>query len=76
METSTGPEEALRCSFCRKPQDAVAKLISSPGDYPRAHICNECVDVCCSILGYTFAFEADPANSANNANAAQEGAFQ
>ena len=45
-----GPEEALRCSFCHKSQDAVAKLISSPSDYPRAYICDECVAVCNSIL--------------------------
>jgi ATP-dependent Clp protease ATP-binding subunit ClpX len=44
------PEEALRCSFCHKSQDAVAKLISSPNDYPRAYICDECVAVCNSIL--------------------------
>jgi ATP-dependent Clp protease ATP-binding subunit ClpX len=43
-------EEALRCSFCRKTQDAVGKLISSPGDFPRAYICDECVAVCNSIL--------------------------
>jgi ATP-dependent Clp protease ATP-binding subunit ClpX len=28
----------------------VAKLISSPSDYPRAYICDECVAVCNSIL--------------------------
>jgi ATP-dependent Clp protease ATP-binding subunit ClpX len=28
----------------------VAKLISSPTDYPRAYICDECVGVCNSIL--------------------------
>jgi ATP-dependent Clp protease ATP-binding subunit ClpX len=50
MKTRTGPEEALRCSFCHKLQDAVAKLISSPSDYPRAYICDECVAVCNSIL--------------------------
>src|ERR1700731_4684509 len=50
MKTRTGPEEALRCSFCHKSQDAVAKLISSPSDYPRAYICDECVAVCNSIL--------------------------
>src|SRR5712671_3107317 len=44
------PEETLHCSFCRKSQDAVAKLISSPSDYPRAYICDECVAVCNSIL--------------------------
>ena len=50
MKPRTGPEEALRCSFCHKSQDAVAKLISSPSDYPRAYICDECVAVCNSIL--------------------------
>src|SRR5690348_1962972 len=50
MKTRTGPEEALRCSFCHKSQDAVAKLISSPNDYPRAYICDECIAVCNSIL--------------------------
>jgi ATP-dependent Clp protease ATP-binding subunit ClpX len=44
------PEETLRCSFCQKSQDAVAKLISSPSDYPRAYICDECIAVCNSIL--------------------------
>jgi ATP-dependent Clp protease ATP-binding subunit ClpX len=43
-------DEVLRCSFCHKSQDAVAKLISSPSDYPRAYICDECVAVCNSIL--------------------------
>ena len=43
-------EEPLRCSFCHKSQDQVEKLISSPSDYPRAYICNECVSVCQTIL--------------------------
>ncbi len=50
MKTRTGSDETLRCSFCHKSQDAVAKLISSPSDYPRAYICDECVAVCNSIL--------------------------
>ncbi len=50
MKPRTGSEEGLRCSFCHKSQDAVAKLISSPSDYPRAYICDECVAVCNSIL--------------------------
>ena len=50
MKNRTGTEEVLRCSFCHKSQDAVAKLISSPSDYPRAYICDECVAVCNSIL--------------------------
>jgi ATP-dependent Clp protease ATP-binding subunit ClpX len=43
-------DEALRCSFCRKTQESVGKLISSPGDTPRVYICDECVAVCNSIL--------------------------
>jgi ATP-dependent Clp protease ATP-binding subunit ClpX len=43
-------DELLRCSFCHKSQDVVGKLISSPSDYPRAYICDECVAVCNSIL--------------------------
>jgi ATP-dependent Clp protease ATP-binding subunit ClpX len=50
MKTSRSSDESLRCSFCHKSQDAVAKLISSPSDYPRAYICDECVAVCNSIL--------------------------
>ncbi|MGC9292882.1 MAG: ATP-dependent Clp protease ATP-binding subunit ClpX [Acidobacteriaceae bacterium] len=50
MKTRSGTDDALRCSFCHKSQDAVAKLISSPNDYPRAYICDECVAVCNSIL--------------------------
>ncbi len=50
MRSKNGQEEVLRCSFCHKSQDAVAKLISSPNEYPRAYICDECVAVCNSIL--------------------------
>jgi ATP-dependent Clp protease ATP-binding subunit ClpX len=50
VKNKSGTEEILRCSFCHKSQDAVAKLISSPSDYPRAYICDECVAVCNSIL--------------------------
>jgi ATP-dependent Clp protease ATP-binding subunit ClpX len=45
---------ALRCSFCRKSQDSVQKLIASPSDDRddprRAYICDECIAVCASIL--------------------------
>jgi len=50
VKNKSGTDEILRCSFCHKSQDAVAKLISSPSDYPRAFICDECVAVCNSIL--------------------------
>ena len=45
-----GSDDSLRCSFCQKSQDVVGKLISSPSDYPRAYICDECIGVCNSIL--------------------------
>ena len=38
--------DVLRCSFCNKSQRDVAKLISGPAVY----ICNECVEICDSIL--------------------------
>jgi hypothetical protein len=41
---------ALRCSFCFKSQNVVEKLITSPSDYPRSYICNECVQICSSII--------------------------
>lgn len=45
-----GSDDALRCSFCHKSQDVVGKLISSPSEYTRAYICDECIAVCNSIL--------------------------
>jgi ATP-dependent Clp protease ATP-binding subunit ClpX len=50
VKPRNGTQEALRCSFCHKSQETVAKLISSPSEYPRAYICDECVAVCNSIL--------------------------
>ena len=44
-------ENSLHCSFCRKSQKRVGKLISSPGsDSPRAYICDECVTICAAIV--------------------------
>jgi len=45
-----GNEDTPRCSFCNKPQDAVQRLIASPGDQPRSYICNDCIGVCGSIV--------------------------
>lgn len=36
----------VRCSFCGKSQESVKKIIAGPGVY----ICNECVDLCLSIV--------------------------
>lgn len=67
-----GPEQAdksLRCSFCHKAQDVVSKLISAPGDYPRAYICDECILVCAAILEddrpQPEAVESDPQGERN-----------
>jgi ATP-dependent Clp protease ATP-binding subunit ClpX len=65
LKTRSGSEDSLRCSFCHKSQDAVAKLISSPSDYPRAYICDECVAVCNSILEDDRA-EAHPVSAPNH----------
>ena len=45
-----GSDSQLKCSFCHKSQDVVGKLISSPSDYPRAYICDECISVCNAIM--------------------------
>ena len=39
-------EKNVRCSFCMKTQSEVFKMISGNGVY----ICNECVDICHSII--------------------------
>ena len=38
--------KSVRCSFCGKPQEEVARIIAGSGVY----ICNECVHLCMSIL--------------------------
>ena len=44
--TKNDDKRAIRCSFCGKHQDQVAKIIAGPG----AYICNECVHLCMDIL--------------------------
>ena len=39
-------EKNVRCSFCQKTQSEVDKIIAGPGVY----ICNECIDLCQSII--------------------------
>ncbi|MBR4859582.1 MAG: AAA family ATPase, partial [Clostridia bacterium] len=39
-------ERRVSCSFCHKTQNQVDKLIAGPNVY----ICNECVELCCSII--------------------------
>ncbi|QJC32479.1 ATP-dependent Clp protease ATP-binding subunit ClpX [Enterobacteriaceae endosymbiont of Donacia dentata] len=40
-------DKILYCSFCKKKQDEINKLISSDNE---AHICNECIILCNNIL--------------------------
>jgi len=43
-------KDALWCSFCGKPQGAIAKLVLARKGRSRAAICNECLAVCRKIL--------------------------
>ena len=45
----------LRCSFCGRSENAVAKLIAGP----KVHICDSCVGACNVILGATPAGSGD-----------------
>lgn len=55
----------IRCSFCGKPQSEVHKLIAGPNVY----ICNECIEICQSILDEEFGYEDRMTSSAAKANA-------
>jgi hypothetical protein len=66
----TPGESDPRCSYCGKSKAVVAKLIASPRDGPRTYICDECVQVCASILedggiqiGHPVAIQPGPAES-------------
>ena len=39
-------KKSIRCSFCGKHEDEVERIIAGPG----AYICNECVQLCMSLL--------------------------
>lgn len=42
----------LRCSFCRKTEDQISKLVAGPRSVvgPRIYMCNECVAAASSIM--------------------------
>ncbi|MBP5165217.1 MAG: ATP-dependent Clp protease ATP-binding subunit ClpX [Lachnospiraceae bacterium] len=50
--------EAVRCSFCGKPQGQVRKLIAGPGN---TFICDECVEICMEILEEELDIEPEEA---------------
>ena len=39
-------KHSLRCSFCRRPEDEVAKLVAGP----RVYICDRCVAIATEIM--------------------------
>jgi ATP-dependent protease Clp ATPase subunit len=50
IEAAPKMDNRSQCSFCQKTHKKVDKLVSSPAQFPRAYICNECVEVCHQIL--------------------------
>ena len=48
-------EEEVFCSFCGKSHEEVRRLIAGPGG---VHICNECIDLCSSIIEEEESLEA------------------
>ncbi len=46
MKSRKGTPQVIKCSFCGRGQDEVAKLVSGPSVY----ICNECIKLCNDIL--------------------------
>lgn len=53
--------KTLRCSFCGKPQNKVRKLVAGPNVY----ICDECINVCASILDDELALDYDGTDDLN-----------
>ena len=47
-------DDQVRCSFCKKTQAQVKKLIAGPNG---AYICDECVDVCAEIIEEELEYE-------------------
>jgi len=48
--------DEIRCSFCGKRQEQVERIIAGPNVY----ICNECIELCSSILREEMQTEVDP----------------
>jgi ATP-dependent Clp protease ATP-binding subunit ClpX len=46
----------LRCSFCRRSENEVAKLVAGPGVY----ICDECVSIANDIMNTDSSASANP----------------
>ncbi|MDR1630393.1 MAG: ATP-dependent Clp protease ATP-binding subunit ClpX [Oscillospiraceae bacterium] len=57
-------EKNVRCSFCGKTQDEVMKMIAGPNVF----ICDECIDICCSIIEDDNAFGKSASRNLPDAN--------
>ncbi|HEY6305568.1 MAG TPA: ClpX C4-type zinc finger protein [Candidatus Angelobacter sp.] len=54
------PSKSLRCSFCRRPQHVVEKLISSPQGTEHQYICDQCVRLSAEIINKTESVSSGP----------------
>lgn len=54
-------KKVLRCSFCGKPESQVHRMIQGPG----VRICDQCVQLCMSILDDGYAADAPDYDSVN-----------
>ena len=54
--------KSVRCSFCGKSQENVKRIIAGPGVY----ICNECIDLCTSIIEEEYEDEKYTLNETGN----------
>ncbi len=68
MATSNkgGPtkEKILICNFCGKSQDDVERMIIGPG----VNICNECIELCYSLLGNEEKYPDEPRKAPSHTN--------
>lgn len=62
MSRNDGNRGELHCSFCGKPASAVHKLIAGPDVY----ICDECIQVCQSILDEEFDLHEESYSSSSS----------
>lgn len=56
--------KSVRCSFCGKSQESVKKVVAGPGVY----ICDECVDLCTSIIAAECYDEEEVGYTLNDLN--------
>lgn len=62
-------EKNIRCSFCGKHQSQVKRIIAGPN----AYICNECIELCVSILNDEMKQGKNPVDPGAGGTANPEG---